>query len=140
MKQYRKVEEVLELLSPMQIAVAADIYENGDGVTPALPLALSYYRIAAERGVPYAQYKTAMLTSEDDGALLWLHMSAKQGLSVAMKELSDRLVRSDPKASKKWLRKYYRSRYKTKIRQWFGKGYQEESLPEVIDGEVVILI
>ena len=140
MKQYRKVEEVLELLSPMQIAVAADIYENGYGVPPDLPLALSYYRMAAEHGVPYAQYRTAMLTSEGDGALLWLHMSAKQGFSIAMKELSDRLVRSDPKASKKWLRRYYRSRYNMKIKQWFGKGYQEESLPEVIGGEVVILI
>ena len=140
MKQYRKIEEVIDLLSPFQLASVADIYESGDGVAPDAVLADLYYRIAAERGVPYAQYKTAMRLSDDDGALLWLHMSAKQGFSIAMKELSDRLVRSDPKMSKKWLRRYYRSRCKIRIKQWFGKEYRGEQLPEIIDGEVVILI
>ena len=140
MNQYKKIDEIIDMLSPSQVAAIADIYENGDGVMPDPLLAISYYRIAAERGVPYAQYKLAQLLSDEEGALLWLHMSAKQGFSVAMKELSDRLNKSDPKASKKWLRRYYRSRRKMRIKQWFGKEYRGEQLPEVIDGEVVIKI
>ena len=83
-----------------------------------------------------------MRISEEEGALLWLHASARQGFTMAMKELSDRLREVDPKKSKKWLRRYYRK--KDTIETLHGKKYMKSirkmRMPEVIDGEVVIRI
>ena len=181
-KQYRKVEEVLELLSPMQIATLSDIYDNGDGalasedteksimyckmavemgnayaqstlanaytigrdVDKSDELALFWYKKAAEQGYPYAQYELGKRLHDEEGGLLWLHLSAKQGFTMAMKELSDRLRFSDPKASQKWLKRYYRNRDKRDAWRWHGKKYmrefKRERQPEVIGGEVVIRI
>lgn len=181
-KRYRKVEEVIDLLSPAQIAAVADIYENGEGllpeedrekstqyykmaaemgdayaqstlanaytigrdVEPSEELALVWYRKAAEQGYPYAQYELGRRLHDEEGGLLWLHLSAKQGFLLAMKELSDRLRIYDPKASNRWLKRYYRNKDKHDAWRWHGKKYMREYMreqqPEMIDGEVVILI
>lgn len=139
-KKYERVEDVLYILSPAQLVVAADIYASGIMIKRNPFMAQTCYLMAAEMGVPYAQYQVAMSLSEDEGALLWLHSSAKQGFAVAMKELSDRLRDVDPRASQKWLKKYYKRRVRSVKRHWFGKNYKNESMPEVIDGEVVIRI
>ena len=180
MKQYRKIQEVIDLLSPAQLAAVADIYEDGEGVEDNSKIAIQYYRMAAEagdsyaqstlanaytigrdvqqsdefallwykkaaeQGNPYAQYEVAMRTPDNEGALLWLHLSANQGFPTAMKELSDRLREIDPKLSRLWLKKYYRKRKRCKIENVNGKKYmrslRRETLPKVVDGEVVILI
>lgn len=181
-KQYRKVEEVLDLLTPMQIATLSDIYDNGDGalasedaeksimyckmaaemgnayaqstlanayiigvdVEKSEELAMFWYTKAAEQGNPYAQYELGKRLRDEEGGLLWLHLSAKQGFTIAMKELSDRLLFSDPKASRKWLKRYYRNKDKHDAWRWHGKKYmrefKRERQPEVINGEVVIWI
>ena len=139
-KEYKKIESVIDSLSPTQLLAVAELYENGIEIGRDLFLATAYYRMAAERGVPYAQYQMAMRTSEADGALLWLHMSAMQGLPIAMKELSDRIRDTDPKMSQKWLKQYYKSRDKEGEIEWFGEVCRGEDQPEVIDGEVVIKI
>lgn len=137
-EKYESVEDALEILSPAQLVAAADIYENGMLVKRNPFMAWTCYLMAAERGVPYAQYQIAMRITEEEGALLLLHSSAKQGFPIAMKELSDRLRDIDPRASRKWLRRYYKSRDNIGEKQWLGKGYNNEAMPEVIDGMVVI--
>lgn len=139
-EEYRKIEDVIDILSPSQLVSVADIYENGIGVPADTAQATRYYKMAAEEGSPYAQYQTAMRISDGDGALLWLHSSAKQGFSASMKELSDRLRETDPRASQRWLRLYYKSRDKKERRRALVKRQCDEALPEVIDGEVVIKI
>ena len=102
------------------------------------------YRKVAEQGYPYAQYELGKRMHDEEGGLLWLHLSAKQGFWLAMKELSDRLRLSDPKASERWLKRYYRNKDKHDAWRWHGKKYMREYMreqqPEMIDGEVVILI
>lgn len=119
-KEYRKAEDVLDQLSPMQIATLYDFYNEDPDKS------MVYLEMAAE------------------GGLLWLHLSAKQGLWLAMKELSDRLRLSDPKASARWLKRYYRNKDKHDAWRWHGKKYmrefKRERQPEIINGEVVILI
>ena len=173
-KQYRKIEEVLDSLTAIQIAAVADIYANDEKLLlkKSLDTAAKYYKMAAEmgdpyaqcilansyvlndtqalfwygksaeQGNPYAQYALGMYLSEEDGALLWLHSSAKNGFPTAMKELSDRLQATDPRKSKKWLRKYYRK--KGTIQTLHGKKYMKKihkmKMPEVLNGEVVIRI
>lgn len=181
-RQYRKIEEVIDLLSSAQIAAVADIYENSEGLLPeedgekstqyykmaaeagnayaqtilanayslgrdieqSDELALAWYRKAAEQGYPYAQYELGKRMHDEEGGLLWLHLSAKQGFWLAMKELSDRLRLSDPKASERWLKRYYRNKDKHDAWRWHGKKYireiKRERQPEIIDGEVVIRI
>ena len=103
-----------------------------------------WYRKAAEQGYPYAQYELGKRLHDEEGGLLWLHLSAKQGFWLAMKELSDRLRLSDPKASERWLKRYYRNKDKHDAWRWHGKKYMREYMreqqPEMIDGEVVIRI
>ena len=173
-KEYRKAEDVLDQLSPMQIATLYDIYnedpdksmvylemaaEGGNAYAQTIlanaycfgcdveqneKIALMWYRKAAEQGYPYAQYEFGKRLHDEEGGLLWLHLSAKQGLWLAMKELSDRLHCSDPKASQKWLKRYYRNKDKRDAWRWHGKKYmrefKRERQPEIINGEVVILI
>lgn len=139
-KKYERVEDVLYILSPAQLVAAADIYENGIIVKRNPFMARTCYLMAAEQGVPYAQYQVAMRITEEEGALLWLHSAAKQGFPTAMKEFSDRLRDVDPRASQKWLKKYYKRRVRSVKRHWFGKNYKNESMPEVIDGRVVIAL
>ena len=181
-RQYRKVEEVLDRLTPVQIAAVADIYELGEGLLSISnhETAMGYYKMAAEvgdqyaqstlanayaigcgveqndelalywfwlsaeQGNPYAQYEVGRRLLDCDGALLWLHASAKQGFPVAMKELSDRLRVTDPKRSKKWLKRYYRSKDKLRDAFLLGKKHlrsrKKQMMPKVVDGEVVIMI
>ena len=139
-KKYERVENVLHILSPAQLVVAADIYANGTEIKRDPLMAQTCYLMAAEKGEPYAQYQISMRLAEEDGALLWLHLAAKQGFPVAMKELSDRLRGVDPRASQKWLKKYYKRRGRSAKKHWFGKNYKNESMPEVIDGRVVIAL
>ena len=173
-KEYRKAEEVLDKLSPMQLATLYDLYSEtpdksalylemaatggnayaqtilghayslGCGVEQSEAVALTWYRKAAEQGYPYAQYELGRRLCDEEGGLLWLHLSAKQGFWLAMKELSDRLRVSDPKASARWLKRYYRNRHKRDAWRWFGKKYmrefKREQQPKMINGEVVIRI
>jgi TPR repeat protein len=139
-KKYERVEDVLYILSPDQLVVAADIYASGIMIKSNPFMARTCYLMAAEMGVPYAQYQVAMRLAEEEGALLWLHSSAKHGFPVAMKELSDRLRDIDPRASRKWLRKYYKCRNRIGKGQWMGRGFKNEAMPEVIDGSVVIAL
>ena len=173
-KEYRKAEDVLDQLSPMQIATLYDIYsedpdksmvylemaaEGGNAYAQTIlanaycfgcdveqneKIALMWYRKAAEQGYPYAQYEFGKRLHDEEGGLLWLHLSAKQGLWLAMKELSDRLRLSDPKASERWLKRYYRNKDKHDAWRWHGKKYmrefKRERQLEIINGEVVILI
>ena len=122
----------------------ANAYTIGRDVDKSDELALFWYKKAAEQGYPYAQYELGKRLHDEEGGLLWLHLSAKQGFTIAMKELSDRLRCSDPKASQKWLKRYYRNKDKRDAWRWHGKKYmrefKRERQPEVIDGEVVILI
>ena len=173
-KEYRKAEDVLDRLTAMQIATLYDFYnedldksmvylemaaEGGNAYAQTIlanayslgcdveksdELALMWYRKAAEQGYPYAQYELGKRMHDEEGGLLWLHLSAKQGFWLAMKELSDRLRLSDPKASERWLKRYYRNKDKHDAWRWHGKKYMREYMreqqPEMIDGEVVILI
>ena len=139
-EEYRRIEDVIDLLSPDQLSAVADIYENGIGVPIDTAAATRYYKMAADGGSPYAQYRTAMRISDGDGALLWLHASAEQGFSASMKELSDRLREIDPRASQRWLRRYYKIRDKREGRRALGRCQCDEAVPEVIDGEVMIKI
>ena len=173
-KEYKKIEDVLDKLTPEQIAAVADIYESGKGLQKCDPdAALSYYTLAATKGDPYAQiilanscndtdkklfwymqsaeqdnpyaqYEIGKRLSNEAGALLWLHNSANQGFPPAMKALSDRLLYEDPKKSKKWLRKYYRSKKSCTVRKWLGKKYvkllKKQAKPKIKNGEVVIKI
>ena len=120
----------------------ANAYTIGRDVEKSEELAFFWYKQSAEQGNPHAQYEVAMRLSDEDGALLWLHASAKQGFTTAMKELSDRLRETDPRKSKKWLRRYYRK--KNTIETINGKKYvkmiRKMKRPMVIDGEVVIEI
>ena len=173
---YKKIDEVSDLLTPIQLSALADMYEDGVVVNADPELALTYYQMAADMGDPYAQsivaeryasnnedklaifwylraaeqgnphaqYVLGKLFSDEEGGLLWLHLSAKQGSQLAMKELSDRLLTIDPRQSKKWLKRYYRKRAKNQTDTFNSKKYmrllKRERLPEVIDGEVVIRI
>ena len=138
--KYRKIDDVIDILSPSQLAAVADIYENGLGISSDTVAATRYYKMAAEKGSAYAQYQLAMRISDEDGALLWLHSSAKQGFTASMKELSDRLCDVDPRASQKWLSCYYKVRDKREGCRMLCKSYSNEVIPEVIDGEVFIKI
>ena len=173
-KEYRKAEDVLDQLSPMQIATLYDIYsegpdksmvylemaaEGGNAYVQTIlanaycfgcdveqneKIALMWYRKAAEQGYPYVQYESRKRLHDEEGGLLWLHLSANQGLWLALKELSDRLRLSDPKASEWWLKRYYRNKDKHDAWRWHGKKYmrefKRERQLEIINGEVVILI
>jgi TPR repeat protein len=122
----------------------ANAYTIGRDVEQSDELAFFWYTKAAEQGYPYAQYELGKRLRDEEGGLLWIHLSAKQGFTIAMKELSDRLLFSDPKASRKWLKRYYRNKDKRDAWRWHGKKYmrefKRERQPEVIDGEVVIWI
>ena len=155
-KEYRKAEDVLDRLTPMQIATLYDFYnedpdksmvylemaaEGGNAYAQTIlantyilgcdieqsdELALFWYTKAAEQGYPYAQYELGKRLRDEEGGLLWIHLSAKQGFTIAMKELSDRLLFSDPKESRKWLKRYYRNKDKRDAWRWHGKKYMRE--------------
>lgn len=133
-----------ELGDPYAQSVLSNAYTIGRDIKKSDELALFWYKKAAEQGYPYAQYELGKRLHDEEGGLLWLHLSAKQGFTMAMKELSDRLRFSDPKASQKWLKRYYRNRDKRDAWRWHGKKYmrefKRERQPEVIGGEVVIRI
>ena len=123
-------------------AMIADAYAVGDIMQKSEADALMWYKKSAEQYNPYAQYQYGKRISDDDGGLLWLHLSAHQGFPLAMKELSDRLYRYDPKLSQKWLKKYYSKRNKCKLKNFCGKTYlkelRHEHLPKVFCGEIVV--
>lgn len=127
---------------PYAQSILANAYAIGQGVKQSNEQALDWYKKSAEQGNPYAQYEVGMRISDEEGALLWLHASAKQGFTTAMKELSDRLREVDPRKSRRWLRRYYRK--KNTIETVNGKKYMKSirkmRMPEVINGEVVIRI
>ena len=127
---------------PYAQTVLANSYLTGKHIKKDETQALEWFRRSAEQGNPYAQYEVGMRVTDGDGSLLWLHSSAKQGFTSAMKELSDRLREVDPKRSKKWLQRYYRK--KNTIETINGKKYMKQirkmKMPEVINGEVVIEI
>ena len=73
----------------------ANMYLEGKGVTADLDKALFYYRLAAERDIPYAQHKLARLyldgnhvKTDPDKALNWLQRSARLGFVRAQLDLS----------------------------------------------------
>ena len=79
-KQYRKIEEVLELLTPMQIATLSDLYDNGDGALASedTEKSIMYCKMAAEMGNAYAQSTLANaytigrdVEQSDELALFW---------------------------------------------------------------------
>lgn len=121
----------------------ADAYASGIGVEKNGEWALYWYMRAAEQENPYAQYQVALRVADADGALLWLHLSAKQGFPCAMKELADRLLSIDPKRSSRWLRRYYRTKNKCTPKQIDGRSARrprKSCMPQVRNGEVVIRI
>ena len=125
-------------------AMIADAYAVGDIMQKSEADALMWYKKSAEQYNPYAQYQYGKRISDDDGGLLWLHLSAHQGFPLAMKELSDRLRTLDPRMSQKWLKRYYRTKNKSNAEIWLGKKYLRERrrqrMPELLEGEVVIRI
>lgn len=76
----------------MKLAI---IYLEGRGVNANPGKALYYYRLAAERDIPYAQHKLALLYLDENyvkpkpgKALHWLQRSAKLGYVRAQLDLS----------------------------------------------------
>lgn len=105
-KQYRKIEEVLELLSPMQIATLSDIYDNGDGALASedTEKSIMYCKRAAEMGNAYAQSTLANaytigrdVDKSDELALFWYkkrqnkvtHTHSMNSASVCMTKKAD---------------------------------------------------
>ena len=93
--------------------------------------------------------ETEALKAEQNKTSKLIPQYKKEGKDTAeifaqMKELSDRLRMYDPKASNRWLKRYYRNKDKHDAWRWHGKKYMREYMreqqPEMIDGEVVILI
>ena len=109
-KQYRKIEEVIDSLSPIQIAAVADIYENGDGALPNedWKKSMQYYKRAAETGDAYAQCRLANayvmghdIEKSAELALFWYTRSAEQGNPFAQYEVAMRV--SDEEGALLWL-------------------------------------
>ena len=59
-------------------ALVGDSFERGDGTTASLDSALAWYGVAAERGVPEAQYRVARSAAEKDAdpsaGLAWINV------------------------------------------------------------------
>ena len=109
-KQYRKIEEVIDSLSPVQIAAVADVYENGDGALPNedWKKSMQYYKRAAETGDAYAQcrlanaYATGLEVEKSaELALFWYTRSAEQGNPFAQYEVAMRVP--DEEGALLWL-------------------------------------
>lgn len=96
-KQYRKLQEIIDLLSPAQLAAIADIYEDGEGVEDDPAIAIQYYRMAAEAGDSYAQSTLANaytigrdVEQSEEFALFWYKKAAEQGNPYAQYEVAMR--------------------------------------------------
>ena len=109
-KQYRKIEEVIDSLSPVQIAAVADVYENGDGALPNedWEKSMQYYKMAAEMGDAYAQCRLANayvmghdIEKSAELALFWYTRSAEQGNPFAQYEVAMRVP--DEEGALLWL-------------------------------------
>lgn len=82
-------------LPPSPQEIAADYakgvqYERGNGVTMDYGQALSWYRKAAEGGLPQAEYAVGMMTEAGHGitrdekaAIEWFHRAAEHGMAEA---------------------------------------------------------
>ena len=123
-KQYRKVEDVIDLLSPAQIAAVADIYENGDGLLPKEDWVKStqYYKMAAEMGDAYAQSTLANaytvgcdVEKSEALALFWYQRSAEQGNPHAQYEVAMRL--SDADGALLWLHSSAKQGFPTAMKE-----------------------
>jgi len=88
---------------PSQAELAADFeqgmaYESGSGVTLDYGRALGFYRKAAERGYPPAEYKIGELTAAGRGvvkdektAVEWFRRAAEHGVALAQVRLAQSL-------------------------------------------------
>ena len=156
-RQYRKIEEVIDLLSPAQIAAVADIYENGEGSLPEEDWEKStrYYKMAAEMGNAYAQSTLANaytigrdVERSDELALFWYKQSAEQGNPYAQYEVAMRL--SDEDGALLWLhlsaKQGFTSAMKElsdrlhevdpkKSKKWLRRYYRKKNTIETINGK-----
>lgn len=104
MKKYVNAEENIDMLTSVQIAALADIFENSEGLLPEenLEKAMRYYKMAAEMGDAYAQSALANaytvgrdVEKSDELALFWYKKAAEQGNPYAQYELGKRLRDED---------------------------------------------
>lgn len=123
-RQYRKIEEVIDLLSPAQIAAVADIYENGEGSLSEEDWEKStrYYKMAAEMGDAYAQSTLANaytigrdVERSEELALFWYKQSAEQGNPYAQYEVAMRV--SDEDGALLWLHSSAKQGFPTAMKE-----------------------
>ena len=157
MKRYVNAEENIDMLTPAQIAVIADIYENGEGLLPEEDLEKStlYYKMAAEMGDAYAQSTLANVYTigrdvekSDEQALFWYMKSAEQGNPYAQYEVGMRI--SEDEGALLWLHASAKQGFTTamkelsdrlrevdpkKSKKWLRRYYRKRNTIETINGK-----